>query len=158
MVLLDGGPFLMGSEDADCIPADGEGPVRKVRVDPTSILVSGRSARVASRGIEREGLPAELIAEITAEYRRAKPGKSVPDSEFRKRRTSPLLLVHAIQATTDGGKTAPDHLVALGLSFPVFDDSDVARRVTYRVNLIEWNALLESEVDEQLEEGDEDAD
>jgi hypothetical protein len=128
-------------------------------VDPTSILVSGRSARVASRGIEREGLPAEVIAEITADYRRAKPGKSVPDSEFRKRRTSPLLLVHAIQATKDGDKTAPEHLVALGLSFPVFDDSDVARRVNYRVNLIEWNALLESEIDEQLaEEADEDAD
>jgi sulfatase modifying factor 1 len=34
MVLLDGGQFLMSSEDADCIPADGEGPIRKVRVDP----------------------------------------------------------------------------------------------------------------------------
>ena len=34
MVKLDGGPFLMGSEDADCIPADGEGPIREVRVDP----------------------------------------------------------------------------------------------------------------------------
>ena len=33
MVLLDGGPFLMGSEDADCIPADGEGPIREVRID-----------------------------------------------------------------------------------------------------------------------------
>jgi len=133
--------------------------IRKVRVDPTSILVSGRSARVGSRGIEREGLPAGLIAEITADYGREKPGKSVPDSAFRKRRTTPLLLVHTIQATTDGDKTAPDKLVALGLSFPVFDDSDVARRVTYRVNLIEWNALLESEIDEQLaEEADEDTD
>jgi sulfatase modifying factor 1 len=34
MVQLDGGRFLMGSEDADCIPADGEGPVREVRLDP----------------------------------------------------------------------------------------------------------------------------
>jgi len=34
MVLLDGGPFLMGSEDADCVTADGEGPIRQVRVDP----------------------------------------------------------------------------------------------------------------------------
>src|SRR5580692_6971666 len=34
MVLLDGGPFRMGSEDADCVPADGEGPIREVRVDP----------------------------------------------------------------------------------------------------------------------------
>ena len=34
MARLDGGAFLMGSEDADCIRADGEGPVREVRVDP----------------------------------------------------------------------------------------------------------------------------
>jgi hypothetical protein len=72
---------------------------------------------------------------------------------------TPLLLVHVIEATTEGDKPLPDHLVALGLSFPDFDDSDVARRVTYRVNLVEWNALIESEIDEQLvEDGDEDAD
>ncbi len=34
MIKLDGGPFLMGSEDADSVVADGEGPVRKVVVDP----------------------------------------------------------------------------------------------------------------------------
>jgi sulfatase modifying factor 1 len=34
MVQLDGGAFLMGSEDADCVPADGEGPIRKVSLDP----------------------------------------------------------------------------------------------------------------------------
>ncbi|HEY3835082.1 MAG TPA: formylglycine-generating enzyme family protein [Bryobacteraceae bacterium] len=33
MVVLDGGRFLMGSEDADCIPADGEGPIREVLVE-----------------------------------------------------------------------------------------------------------------------------
>jgi formylglycine-generating enzyme len=34
MVLLDGGEFLMGSNDRYGIPADGEGPVRTVRVRP----------------------------------------------------------------------------------------------------------------------------
>jgi formylglycine-generating enzyme required for sulfatase activity len=34
MTKLDGGQFLMGSEDADSIAADGEGPIRPVRVDP----------------------------------------------------------------------------------------------------------------------------
>ena len=34
MVLLDGGEFLMGSEDRLAYPGDGEGPVRRVRVDP----------------------------------------------------------------------------------------------------------------------------
>lgn len=34
MVLLDGGMFLMGSEDEVGFPADGEGPVREVTVSP----------------------------------------------------------------------------------------------------------------------------
>jgi len=34
MVLLPGGPFLMGTDDREGYPADGEGPVRKIRLDP----------------------------------------------------------------------------------------------------------------------------
>jgi len=34
MVYLDGGEFLMGTNDSEGFPADGEGPVRKVVVDP----------------------------------------------------------------------------------------------------------------------------
>ncbi len=34
MVRLDGGPFLMGSENVEGFPADGEGPVREVTLDP----------------------------------------------------------------------------------------------------------------------------
>ena len=34
MVSLPGGEFLMGAEDAEGFPADGEGPVRAVRVEP----------------------------------------------------------------------------------------------------------------------------
>ena len=34
MVRLDGGFFLMGNESPDIFPYDGEGPVRRVRVDP----------------------------------------------------------------------------------------------------------------------------
>ncbi|MGZ4727973.1 MAG: SUMF1/EgtB/PvdO family nonheme iron enzyme, partial [Acidimicrobiales bacterium] len=37
MVALDGGSFLMGTDDGDGFPADGEGPVREVRVNPFSI-------------------------------------------------------------------------------------------------------------------------
>jgi formylglycine-generating enzyme len=34
MVRLDGGPFLMGTDTLEGFPADGEGPIRKVAVDP----------------------------------------------------------------------------------------------------------------------------
>ena len=37
MIALEGGEFLMGSEDRWAYPADGEGPVRRVRVDPFQI-------------------------------------------------------------------------------------------------------------------------
>ncbi|TYP73187.1 formylglycine-generating enzyme family protein [Paenibacillus methanolicus] len=37
MVWLEGGEFYMGSDAPDGFPADGEGPVRKVRVDPFGI-------------------------------------------------------------------------------------------------------------------------
>lgn len=44
MVELEGGTFLMGSEDADGFTADGEGPVRAIRlrpflIDPTAVTV-----------------------------------------------------------------------------------------------------------------------
>ena len=131
--------------------------VRAVRVDESSILVSGRSARVASRGIEREGLSPDVIARVGEAYRQEKPGKSVPDSRYREVRTRPLLLIHVIEAKKDGTEQdAPEDLIALGLSFPVFNDADVAKRVSYRVNLVEWKAIVENEVDEDVEETDDD--
>jgi formylglycine-generating enzyme required for sulfatase activity len=34
MIKLDGGPFLMGTNSTEGFPADGEGPVREISVDP----------------------------------------------------------------------------------------------------------------------------
>jgi formylglycine-generating enzyme required for sulfatase activity len=34
MVLLDGGPFLMGTDAGDGFPSDGEGPIREVTLSP----------------------------------------------------------------------------------------------------------------------------
>jgi hypothetical protein len=127
---------------------------RDVKMDPTSILVSGRHRRVASRGIERAGLPTELVQRITDDYKKAQPGKSVPDEKFRERRQRPLLLIHLIEPTGIPAdvKKPGDRLVALGLSFPEFDDSDIAKRVKYVVNLVEWNAMVQDEGDDYIEE------
>lgn len=132
---------------------------RKVRVDENSVLVSGRSARVASRGIEREGMEPALVERITRQFKEKPENKtkSVPDSVYRVARTRPLLLIHVIEAKAEAGeKQPPDGLIALGLSFPDFNDDDVARRVTYRVNLIELRAMLENEIDEDIDETDDD--
>lgn len=37
MISLSGGEFLMGTDDSEGFPADGEGPVRKVIIDPFAI-------------------------------------------------------------------------------------------------------------------------
>ena len=130
---------------------------RKASMDDNSVLVSGRSARVASRGIEREGMERDLTDRIRQQFK-ADPKnekKSVPDKLYRVARTRPLLLIHAIQATAESGdKQPPDGLIALGLSFPDFNDDEVARRVTYRVNLVELRAMIENEVDDDIDESD----
>jgi hypothetical protein len=102
---------------------------------PDEILVSGSSARVGSRGVEREGLPRDLAEKLATKYLAANPGKkSVPDHVYREARKRPLLLIHSINAyVREGGKrdgsmiesridVGSDPLVALGLSFPRFDD------------------------------------
>ena len=52
MVELSGGPFLMGTEDASGFPADGEGPVREVRVDPFYIDATAVTNRDFSRFVK----------------------------------------------------------------------------------------------------------
>jgi hypothetical protein len=131
---------------------------RKVQVDVGSVLVSGKSARVASRGIEREGLPESLIGNLTTEFRQKNPGKSIPDRIFRVVRPRPLLLIHFIEPESNRSDSAalPNELIALGLSFMTFDDSAVAKRVTYQINLVELRASEEIDDEEELEKDDDD--
>jgi len=116
-------------------------------------LVSGKSARVGSRGIEREGMPFEVAKDIEDKYKAA-TGKNVPDTEFRKHRQRPLLLLHLLLPENDGVNTGGFPISALGLSFPEFDDSNVARRIRYRINLIELRNMFEFEKDDEAEEED----
>jgi len=134
---------------------------RKVRVDERSVLVSGRSARVASRGIEREGMPESLVNKLTTEFKIINPGKSLPDKIFRWVRPSPLLLIHFIQPESNQNNSValPNELqemIALGVSFMKFDDSAVAKRVIYRINLVELRAGEEIDDEEELEKDDDD--
>lgn len=126
---------------------------RKVSVNSTTraVLVSGRSARVGSRGIEKEGIPYNEARRIEHEYKENNEGKSVPDSEFRRHRTRPLLLIHLLTPEGDNFNAGGFPLAALGLSFPEFDDSNVARRIRYRINLVELRNMFEFETDDEAE-------
>jgi hypothetical protein len=120
-----------------------------------SILVSGKSARVGSRGIEREGVPSELVSLIEARARTE--DRNVSDEEYRRCRPRPLLLLHILKPTLnkEDFDTGGFPLIAAGISFPEFDDSDATHRVKYQVNLIEWRNLFGEENDDDM--GEEDA-
>ncbi|MBD0672063.1 formylglycine-generating enzyme family protein [Streptomyces sp. CBMA156] len=81
-VLLPGGEFLMGTEDAEGFPGDGEGPVRPVRLAPFRIDVHAVSndrfaAFVADTGYrteaERIGWSYVFAAFLPGELRRGAP-------------------------------------------------------------------------------------
>jgi len=130
------------------------GPVR-VRMAKRNIvsrngmlLVSGTKARVGSRGIEREGLEPAVVKRVEDEFRAAFPNKSISDKVYRAARTRPLLIVYILAANAPSPVPAGEKIIALGLSFPQFDDRDVAKRVAYRVNLVEWRSMLDEERDD----------
>ena len=126
--------------------------------EESSILVSGAKARVGSRGVEREGLDLDVVERVLAEH----SGENVSDRHYRMVRARPLLLLHVLRGTIGEEdswyRPAPaSPLVALGLSFPPFDDSGIAGRVEYKVNTVEWRQLFSAEeTDEDLSSDDSD--
>lgn len=132
---------------------------RSVRVYASSVHISGKSARIASPGTEQEGLHTEMVKNLIAEYRRNEPNKTVPDKVFRAVRPRPLLLIYVVKPLSKGNDAAPQipDLLALGLSFPKFDDSDVAKQVEYRINLVELRSGDEADDEDDLDtEGEDD--
>jgi hypothetical protein len=131
--------------------------LRNFQVHPLNIAFQTDDlADYFARATERK---LQLWDDIEDRYRNI--GKSVPDREYRERREKPLLLIHLISPYLKNDDrelpfdTGSDELIALGLSMPMFDDSDVAKKVKYRVNLVEWRAMLEEAVDDDLpEDGD----
>lgn len=82
MVRLPGGTFLMGTDDAEGFPEDGEGPVREVRVrpfllDPHAVGNDRFAAFVADTGhvtdAERIGWSYVFAGFLAAELRRISP-------------------------------------------------------------------------------------
>ncbi|MDO3409106.1 formylglycine-generating enzyme family protein [Saccharibacillus sp. CPCC 101409] len=59
LIDLDGGAFLMGTDDADGFPLDGEGPVREVTVSPFRLARSAVTNRQFAAFIEDTGYRTE---------------------------------------------------------------------------------------------------
>jgi hypothetical protein len=141
---------------------------RKVVEDPKirSLLVSGKSARVASPSDEKVGLAADEIAKAEEEFKALPENqekKTIPETAYRAKRTRPLLLLHFLQPVqkkegTDVLYQLPENcpaLVAIGLSFPRLELA--SQRVKYRVNLVELRNMLASELpNDDVDEDDDD--
>ncbi len=152
VVIPNGGGALTSLADISIKTAE-----RAVQEFPNtkSVLISGRSARIASPGIEQEGLPEEMVTRLKDSFRsqnKDNPGKTVPDKVYRKERPRPLLLIHVIKPKSKDS-AIPD-LIALGLSFREFDDSDVAKQVEYRINLVELRSGFIEDEEEEWENDD----
>ncbi len=134
-----------------------------LRPESNSLLVSGSRARVGSRGIEREGLTLGEYESVLAMH----ADKNVSDIEFRRVRQKPLLLIHVVKGyIRSPDDKVPDEdflpdgplLVALGLSFPAFDDSEIAGKVEFMVNMVLWESMVGSEEDDDVPGEDDDID
>jgi hypothetical protein len=127
-----------------------------VRGSADDMLVSGKSARVASRGSEREGMDAPDVKEAEEQFFRDNADKkNVPDHSYRARRRRPLLMLHLLIPFDDKTKGEIVYegasVWALGLSFPDLGDEKGKRRVQYRINLVEWRTRFETEADDDVE-------
>ncbi len=131
--------------------------VRKIETEnlmPPALLVSGKSARVASRGLEKTGVDPAVASNADQAFRNNHPGKkNVPDWVYREVRERPLLMLHAISAR-EGGPSF-DRIAGWGISFPGEKGHGVRKLVSYKVNLVWWNEQHGDLLQEQGSDDDE---
>lgn len=145
--------FAGGSgEEATIGPVTLRTAQRNIVARDGMLLVSGTKARVGSRGVEREGLDEVTVRRLEDAFKATNPGKSISDKVYRSGRVRPLLIIYLLTPKPPSPVPNSERIVALGLSFPEFDDTDVAKRVAYRVNLVEWRSMIDEERDDDLVE------
>ena len=141
----------------------------KVTREDGSLLVSGKGARVGSRGDVRHGLSPEMARMVADADRQRNPDRrQVPDDAYRAEMKAPLLLVYllrGVERVPDNGTVREvdyrDNLVlpALALHFPGSGEADGPRHlVRYRLNKIAQAELLPPDLDEEGVEDDVDPD
>jgi hypothetical protein len=118
--------------------------------------------RVSTRGIERAGLSAELIAQVEADFVASHPAEqkklasgkrpNYPDLIYRRVRTRPLLVIHLLDLSLPEGKDLktklPDEpVIAWSISFPTTRKPE--QKVEYVVGSV-W--LQENDRDDRDDE------
>lgn len=126
------------------------------RSDEKTLRITEKQ-RVASRGVEKNGLTKPQIDEAERFYQEERPGRTnYPDHIYRTARTRPLLIIHLLRIhLPDRGPPDPRHpdpVVAWSISFPrTARDED---RVEYVVTTtwLRENYGSEIEDDEETDE------
>jgi hypothetical protein len=121
------------------------------RSDENTIYVTNKQ-RVASRGVEKIGLPDSLIREAEDEYRQGKGSGAeerlnFPDRIYRARRVRPLLVLHLLDLSNEDGRLYSEGVVAWSVSFPPTTLPE--RRVEYVVTTTWLRENFRADVDEE---------
>lgn len=129
------------------------------------LSISGASARVASRGMEKAGLTEDQIRLAEGDYRDEVKGSrstklNFPDRVYRGRRTRPLLLLYNIAIKDEKlpdelkPKVPSEPVVGWGISFPV--SSKPNEKVEYILNTTKLRELFgeDEDYDDDMEEDD----
>lgn len=134
------------------------------RLEDGILSISGRRARVASRGVEKIGVAAEDAARAEAEFISAhnlKGSRNVnfPDHIYRRARRKPLLVLFLISVRLPEKVETPEKhvgllpnepVVAFGISFPVSSRPD--EKVEYVMNTTMLRELFgDEDLDEDAE-------
>ena len=131
--------------------------------DEKTLLVSGQHVRLGSKLDEAIGLSNEALKEIN--QKRA-TGKKASGRDYRERRSleigRPLLLInviHPVWPTTESVPAIetrpklPNAMVAIGMSFPFFNDLEEVGTVEYRINTVAIEQLgIADESDDDSED------
>jgi hypothetical protein len=115
------------------------------------LAVSGKRARVASRGMEKAGVDVERAAEAEARYRSdqkvsAEDDINYPDRIYREARTRPLFILFNIAIKPDGlseeqqTRLPSEPVVGWGISFPKSARGD--QTVEYILNTTKLRELF----------------
>jgi len=156
---------------AESRPANFRGwsiePLRR-SVDPDDLemgvlSISGKRARVASRGIEKVGISETAAAAAEAEYRQQSKATgddaiNYPDRIYRKVRSKPLFILFNIAIKTDGfdarslGMVPSKPVVGWGISFPVSGRPD--QKVEYVLNTTKLRELFGDDDSDQDSQDD----
>jgi hypothetical protein len=128
------------------------------------LSISGRRARVASRGVEKIGVDPEDVSDAEAKFKKSRNLKdgektNFPDKIYRERRNKPLFVLFLISVkppkNTETHRQLTDRLpkepvVAFGISFPVSSRPD--EKVEYVMNTTMLRELFgEEDLDEDAE-------